>query len=1272
MKKQYYIFLIIFLLPMYANSTVTIVDSNVDGFPKVTAKFFLLDNLNKVITDVDTTNGAIKFYNNGTELTIDKFSKAQTNTEKSSVVIAFDLAIGQRSNSLDDFSFAKDALNEYLSYINENLVELALLSFSQIPSIETDFTNSTNNIEILISELQQSTNSNISKSFTNSLTGSLNFLETSHNQIKSILLVTQGLINLNETELIINKAKQNGITVNILYVSSIVPNNIRRIAIETEGFCINIDDLNKLRLPYLSTLAKLSEGYKPYEITASINDICEEDHLFSIYTEDYSMNTFSKKIKLSDLPQLEANPKYLEFPLVELVNSSQKSISFTANYSDVLVKDIFLDNPLFVITSGKNNLPKLLKVGEEINFTVRYEPIDSGISFARLIILSDVCISDTVFLTGGFPNVPPNLKTIKITQPTCDNQSEKILVVGDTVNISWRGVIPKDVIQIMNNFNGTSNVWQTIGNNVVGLNFKWLVPNHLTDSLRFSINQYWPSNLGKTLTFEHNSPVTTAFFNALEDRIITTTDSRKVSVWNANTGELIHTFDGFNNSVRWAIFYSEPFSVEDKYIAVACEDSTAYLYDASNDTLIWRYKVNNELINSIEFSKDGKYIVLAVGNGVIEIVDVKTGKQVVSKKINDEITTCRYAQFHPLRKYEIMAITSYDGIIRFFDIDLTQTDSIDVREGVPIINTYYATYNWDGSKIAFINLTKERVQVIDRNNREIDFAVDHKQGTSLSCLVNFANFFHSNNENYLLTAGTDFNLMRWKIDNAGSLLSSTPLNIFIEHTQTVNTGVFSSDGWRILSASNDNTAKIWNLNQRILQSDTSCYFKIDIARAKTIDTIDFGDTYLDNINIKTIEKCIENLCNFSYDIKSIRIIGDNPGDFNLIEKFDFPLKFKGKSDFTFNIYFQPQDADIRTAKIQIIIPNDTLYIVLKGNGINIGLLPVTTHIDFGDVVIDDVIDKSVPVAINVSDNDIIIKTFSISGLHANNFREFFEKEDFILKQNDTLSVPVRFFPINEGKKNAVLYLFHSYHNFPMKWNLRGNGIELYSDTINLQIGDIAGEIGQTIDFPLYIETLTNNFPFKLESILFSLTFNSSLLYPSTSSNEVKILDIKTSENYLKTLDILIPYKYGKQRIDGLKFLVTFGNDIVSNINLSNIRIIGNARIFVKTNNSKFTMLNVCDADGTRSFDEHGKLELSQNYPNPAVNESRIDFEILENGWASIKLYNLSGNLVKTFFDGHIKSGKYFISFFASDYLAGTYYYILETSTTKITKTLVIE
>jgi len=1281
------LFTVFILSQISANATVTILNCNTNYFPNVEMKFMLVDDWNRIVTNVDTVGGNIRFYDNGQRLNLTKFNQAKIKNDTSFTVIAFDLGIGNRTNNVNDFNDAKFTLTQCISYFNDENSKILLTSYADIPSIEVDWTSDLPTVANFVNELSQTTNSNIFRSFTTFATGSFSILEEVQSENKSILLVTQGIISNAETQLIIAQAKQIGAKINVLYFGKNVPENIKKIANETNGFCINQNDLAKSRLPFLATLAKLCEGFQPYEIAANTNINCDGEHLFEIRTNDFSSSEFLTTVEQIKLSAIESNPNFLEFPSVQIGTSSPKNITLTAKVAPIRITNIYTDNPLFQL-GNMPNLPRTLQINEELSLTVSYNPLDSSIAFSRLIVVSDACLYDTVYLTGGFPNVPPNQKTIHFTSPKCDD----VLVIGDTVNISWRGVLPKDVVSIISERH-SNELLDTFARNVVGLNRDFVVPDIGEDSLRFFINQLWPNSVGKTLDFRHDSLVKTAFFNKREDKIITTTASRKVTIWNSNSGEKIYEFPQFPKPVQWAKFCGVPNSVEDKYIGIACRDSTVYFYDAQNYELKFSHRINNELPNSVEFSPDGKYAVVAIGDGygqssgVFEVIDMNTGEVKTSQKMT--FTICTYAQFNPAKEYEIMALTWHDGIIRFFDIDGNQTDSVDLKiqlneeieeekDKITNLNSNYATFNSDGTKILYVNFTLSNVQLIDRNTKKILYSINHpvqEPGPSEQ-LINFASFFDSPTENYILTSGMDFSLRRW--NTADGSPSVEPYE-FWEHKQVVNTGVFNGDGWRVLSASNDHTAKIWNLNQRTLQADTTCFIRVAYARATVMDTIDLGSIYIGETGIRTVENCFENICDFAYSIKSIRIVGENPADFDLLDldNFEFPLRINANSALEFNVIFRPQNVDLRTARIQIIIPNDTLYIVLRGIGINVGLSQITSIIDFGYVEIDDYSDTVVAVAVNVSGGDIDINDIYISGPQAENFRNFWTNSNSILQNEDTLFLPLRFFPLDFGRKNAVLYMKHSLNNFPMRWNLVGTGAEIFEDTVVIRTENISAEIGQTVTFPIWTETILNteneqNSGINLDSIILSFSFNSSLLFPTTFSNEVKILRNEV-ENGIKTLTVSIPFKFGKQRIDGLQFLATFGNAIESEIQLRNISTVGKSRIFIRhLGNSTFTVLNPCEADGIRLFDERGRLELSQNKPNPATNEIEIEFEILENGISSLKIFDISGAVVRNIFDEYKSAGSYSISISTKDLPRGIYYYSLETLTKTLTKIMILE
>jgi hypothetical protein len=67
----------------------------------------------------------------------------------------------------------------------------------------------------------------------------------------------------------------------------------------------------------------------------------------------------------------------------------------------------------------------------------------------------------------------------------------------------------------------------------------------------------------------------------------------------------------------------------------------------------------------------------------------------------------------------------------------------------------------------------------------------------------------------------------------------------------------------------------------------------------------------------------------------------------------------------------------------------------------------------------------------------------------------------------------------------------------------------------------------------------------------------------------------------------------------------------------------------------------------------------QNYPNPFNPSTDIKFSISENGLVKLAVYDISGKLIETLFNGNLNSGVYNINFNASKLSSGTYFYRLE-------------
>jgi hypothetical protein len=69
-------------------------------------------------------------------------------------------------------------------------------------------------------------------------------------------------------------------------------------------------------------------------------------------------------------------------------------------------------------------------------------------------------------------------------------------------------------------------------------------------------------------------------------------------------------------------------------------------------------------------------------------------------------------------------------------------------------------------------------------------------------------------------------------------------------------------------------------------------------------------------------------------------------------------------------------------------------------------------------------------------------------------------------------------------------------------------------------------------------------------------------------------------------------------------------------------------------------------------------KLSQNFPNPFNPTTNIKFSIPKNAQTYLKIYDVLGNEVSTYFDEFLNAGTYNILFEAQNLSSGIYYYKL--------------
>ena len=81
--------------------------------------------------------------------------------------------------------------------------------------------------------------------------------------------------------------------------------------------------------------------------------------------------------------------------------------------------------------------------------------------------------------------------------------------------------------------------------------------------------------------------------------------------------------------------------------------------------------------------------------------------------------------------------------------------------------------------------------------------------------------------------------------------------------------------------------------------------------------------------------------------------------------------------------------------------------------------------------------------------------------------------------------------------------------------------------------------------------------------------------------------------------------------------------------------------------------------------------LKQNYPNPFNPVTKIDFDLPENAFVNLSIYDVLGKVVKNVYNTDLQAGPYSVSFSSTDLPSGVYFYKLTSNNFTETKKMVI-
>uniref|UniRef100_A0ABK0LF43 Apoptotic peptidase activating factor 1 n=1 Tax=Rattus norvegicus TaxID=10116 RepID=A0ABK0LF43_RAT len=332
------------------------------------------------------------------------------------------------------------------------------------------------------------------------------------------------------------------------------------------------------------------------------------------------------------------------------------------------------------------------------------------------------------------------------------------------------------------------------------------------------INKKTIKNLSRLVVRPHTDAVYHACFSQDGQRIASCGADKTLQVFKAETGEKLLDIKAHEDEVLCCAFSSD-----DSYIATCSVDKKVKIWDSGTGKLVHTYEEHSEQVNCCHFTNKSNHLLLATGSNdsFLKLWDLnqKECRNTMFGHTNS-VTHCRFSPDD-----ELLASCSADGTLKLWDVrSANEKKSINVKrfflssedppEDVEVI-VKCCSWSADGDRI--IVAAKNKVLLLDIHTSGLLTEI-HTGHHSTIQYCDFSPYDH-----LAVIALSQYCVELWNIDSRVKVADCRG------HLSWVHGVMFSPDGSSFLTASDDQTIRVWETRKVCKNSAIVLKQEIDVV-----------------------------------------------------------------------------------------------------------------------------------------------------------------------------------------------------------------------------------------------------------------------------------------------------------------------------------------------------------------------------------------------------------------------------------------------------------